>query len=125
MKETIVSVVALVILALLAGIYYQNHRRYHKPLLTTPYQAVTLKNGSTYYGRIDHLGSDHPVLRDAFSVRHELAPQTNQPHYVLVERKDELSGADHMILPASSIAFVEPVKPDSVIGKLIEQARPQ
>jgi hypothetical protein len=41
----------------------------------------------------------------------------------LVWRKDEMNGADHIIFPVTSIAFVEPVRPDSTIGKLIERAR--
>ena len=122
MKEAIVGVIAVMIMALLAGIYYQNHRRFHKPLLTTQYQAVMLENGSMFYGRIDHLGTDHPVLRHALSVHRELDPQTNQPRYVLVKRKDELNGADHIIFPATAIVFIEPVQPNSVIGKLIEQS---
>lgn len=122
MKEIIVSVVAVMILALLAGIYYQNHRRFHQPLLSTPYQAVMLENSTMFYGRIDHLGTDYPVLRDAFTIRQELDPQTNQPRYVLIKRKDELNGADHMIFPAAAISFVEPVQATSTIGKLIEQS---
>jgi hypothetical protein len=81
-----------------------------------------LVNGDVFYGRIDHLGSDHPVLRDVFMVRTELDPETKQPRYVLLRRKDGISGADHMIFPVTAIAFVEPVLPDSTIGRLIEQA---
>lgn len=122
MKQALLIVSALAILMMLAVIAYQNHRRFHRPLLTTPYQAVMLTNGSVFYGRIDHLGSDHPVLRDAFSVRQETNPQTQKPRYVLVKRRDEVTGADHMIFPATSIVFIEPVHADSTIGKLIEQA---
>jgi hypothetical protein len=120
-KETLFVVLAFATLATLTVIAYQNHRRFHQPLLTTPYQAVTLTNGSVFYGRIDHLGSDHPVLRNAFSLRHEQNAETQQPSHVLVRREDELTGADHMIFPVTSIAFVEPVHADSIVGRLIEQ----
>ena len=83
---------------------------------------MTLTNGTVLYGRIDHLGSDHPVLRDVFSVRLEADPQTQKPQHVLVKRKDGVNGADHVIFPVTSILFVEPVQPDSTTGKLIEQA---
>ena len=79
-------------------------------------------NGTVLYGRIDHLGSDHPVLRDVFSVRLEADPQTQKQQYMLVKRKDGVNGADHVILPVTSILFVEPVQPDSTTGKLIEKA---
>jgi hypothetical protein len=121
MRDVVVGVLGLAIVVLLAATVYQNQRRHHRPLLTTAYQAVTLDNGSVFYGRIDHLGTDHPVLRDAFTVRTEPDARTRQPRYTVVRRKDELHGADHMIFPATSIAFVEPIAPDSVVGKLIAQ----
>jgi hypothetical protein len=62
------------------------------------------------------------VLSDPFSVRREVDPGTQQPRYVLTKRKDGITGADHLIFPATSILFVEPVRTDSIIGKLIEQA---
>jgi hypothetical protein len=122
MREAVAGLLGLVIAALLAVIVYQNQRRFHTPLITTLYQAVTLANGSVIYGRLDHLGTDYPVLRDAFEVRREIDPQTRQPHYLVVKRSDEANGADHVILPATAIAFIEPVRPDSPVGKLIGQA---
>ena len=119
MKEAIIAVVGLGIVALLAVTVHQNYRRFHRPLLTTPYQAVTLNNGSVWYGKIDHLGTDHPVLRDALTVQTKIDANTGKTHYVLLRRKDDINGADHMIFPATSIAFVEPVHSESVIGKLI------
>ena len=122
MRDGVLFVLGLAIVALLVAIAYQNHRRFHKPLLTTPYQAVVLQNGAVFYGRVDHLGTDHPVVRDAFTVRTEIDPQTQRPRHVVVKRRDEPNGADHLIIPAAAIAFVEPVRPDSATGKLIEQA---
>ena len=121
MRDIVVAACGLAIVALLAVIVYQTYQRVHQPLLTTQYQAVTLTNGEVFHGRIDHLGSDHPVLRDAVTIRTELDPQTQQLRYVLTSRRDSVTGADHLILPVASIAFVEPVQADSIIGKLIEQ----
>ncbi|MDD5330474.1 MAG: hypothetical protein PHX38_10740 [Sulfuricella sp.] len=121
MREAMLGLLGLAIAALLAALVYQNQRRFHKPLITTPYQAVTLQNGTVFYGRIDHLGTDYPVLRDAFTLRVD-SSGTEGPTYSLVRRKDEPNGADHIILPAASIAFVEPVRPDSEVGRLIGQA---
>jgi hypothetical protein len=83
---------------------------------------VTLTNGSVFYGQIRHLGTDHPVLHDAFSVHEEVDAQAQRSRYVLVKRKDGLTGADHLIFPATAIASIEPVRPDSTIGRLIAQA---
>lgn len=122
MKVAIVALTGLAIAVLLAANVYQNHSRFHRPLITTPYQAVVLENGAVFYGRIHHLGTDYPVLRDAFSIRYE-AGADGQPRYVVMKRTDEVNGADHMIIAATAIAFVEPVRPDSIIGRLITQAR--
>jgi hypothetical protein len=119
MRDGALFVLGLAIVALLVAIAYQNQRRFHTPLLTTPYQAVVLQNGSVFYGRVDHLGTDHPVVRDAFTVRAEIDPQTGRPRHVVVKRRDDIHGADHLIVPAGAIAFVEPVRPDSTIGRLI------
>jgi len=121
MKDLVLALSALAIAALLALVVFQNYQRQHKPQITTTFQRVTLVNGEVHYGRIAHLGTDHPVLRDAFSLRSDPDPQGGPPRQVLVLRRDGATGADHLILPASSILFVEPVQPDSAIGRLIEQ----
>jgi hypothetical protein len=125
MKDLALAASALAIAVLLALAVFQNYQRQHKPQITTPYQRVTLVNGEVHYGRIAHLGTDHPVLRDAFSVRTEPDPQTGQPRQVLVPRRDGATGADHLIMPATSILTVEPVQPDSAIGRLIGQHKPR
>ena len=122
MRDAVLALVGIAIVALLALGAFQNYRRFHKPQLTTSYQAVTFVNGQTHFGRIDHLGSDHPVLRDAFSLRTEIDPATGKSTYRLLKRKEEINGADHMIVPAASIVFIEPVRPDSIVGRLIEQS---
>jgi hypothetical protein len=122
MRQFILETCLFAILALLVVIAYQNFRRFHQPLTTTEYQAVMLTNGNVFYGRIDHLGSDYPVLRDVFRVRQDVRSATPRPGYMLVRRKDDITGADHMIIPASAIAYIEPVAGDSTVGRLIGQA---
>jgi hypothetical protein len=125
MRDTVIAVCGLAVVALLAVLVYQNYQRFHKPLLTTTYQAVTLVNGDIFYGRIDHLGTDHPVLRDVFTVRIEQDAQSQKPRYVIAKRVDSMTGADHMMFPATSIVFIEPVRADSQVGQLIAAQRPQ
>jgi hypothetical protein len=89
---------------------------------TSTYQAVTLLNGEVLYGRIDHLGSDHPVLRDAFVVRSEADAQSKAAGQSIVRRRDGPTGADHIILSATAIASVEPIAADSTLGRLMKDA---
>ena len=121
MKETVIGVVGLLIFAALAVIVHQNQRRFHKPLLTTHYQAVMLTDGTLLHGRIDHLGTDFPVLREAMTVHAIVDPASGTTSHKIVLRKNEAHGADHLILPATSIIYVEPVQTDSTIGRAIEQ----
>ena len=125
MRDTVIALCGLAVVALLAVLVYQNYQRFHKPLLTTTYQAVTLVNGDIFYGRIDHLGTDHPVLRDVFTVRIEQDAQSHKPRHVIVKRVDSVTGADHMMFPATSIVFIEPVRADSQVGQLIAAQRLQ
>ena len=121
-RDLAIAACALLIIALLAALVRQNQRRFHKPLLTTRYQAVTLASGNVLYGRIDHLGTDHPVLRDAFELRTELDPESGRATHAVVWLKHGPTGADHLILPAGSIGFVEPVRSDSTIGRAVDEA---
>ena len=123
MKDLILPGLGLTIVALLAILTYQQHFRFHKPQVTTRYQAITLINGDIYYGRVAHLGTDHPVLRDPFRLRAEMDPQAPQQRQLIAQLRDGPTGADHIIFPATAIVSVEPVQPGSTIGLLIEQAR--
>ncbi len=122
MREAVLAVIGLLIFVTLAAVAYQNQRRFHNPLITTTYQAVMLTDGRLLYGRIDHLGTDFPVLRDAMTVRTIDDPATGKTRYEAVPRKTGSHGADHMIFPVTSILYVEPVKPDSDVGRAIEKA---
>ena len=121
MKELILAGIGVAVVALLAFVAHQNYTRFHKPQITTRYQAVTLINGDVFYGRIAHLGSDHPVLRDAMTIESESGPQPQQPRLVVKWLRDSARGGDHIIFPVAAILRVEPVQPDSPIGRLIEQ----
>jgi hypothetical protein len=121
-KDIILCVVGLMVVLVLAASVYQSQRRFHKPLLTTPYQAVTLLNGSVVYGRLDHLGTDHPVLRDAVTINRTTDGATGVQSYEAVRLKDGEQGSDHLIFPVSALVMVAPVQPESPFGRLIVEA---
>lgn len=95
------------------------------PDLSTPYQAVVLTNGQVYFGKLDKLGPSYPTLRDVFYIQSHQNPETKQVSNTLVKRGREMHGPDHMILNAQHILFIEPVRPDSQLGKLIDEAKKQ
>jgi hypothetical protein len=91
--------------------------------LKTPYQAVVLTGGQVYFGRLERLGTAYPLLTDIFYIQSQVNPETKQVANVLIKRGKELHSPTLMLLNAQHILFIEPVAPESTVGKLIEEAR--
>lgn len=87
------------------------------------YYAVLLSNGSVYFGHLEGLGSDLPVLKDVYYVQSSQNPETKEVKNILVKRGKEWHGPDRMIINSKSIVFVEPVGADSTVAKLIDESR--
>jgi hypothetical protein len=90
------------------------------------YQAVFLANGQTYFGRYyDRIGAyvkieDVYYLQQTPNANPDLAPETK-----LVRRGRELhSPTARMLVPKSSILFVEDLTDASPIAQFIKQDRP-
>jgi hypothetical protein len=111
------------IVALLAALLYQNGRVHAEPELNTPFHGVLLTNGQAFIGRLEKADTAFPVLREVYYVRSQTNPDTKQVVNTLVKRGQEWHAPDAMILNASHIVLIEPVKPDSQMGKLIEENR--
>jgi hypothetical protein len=114
----------LVIAVALCLIAYQ-HSRGSAPELSTPYQAVALTNGQVFFGRIEGLGTDYPVLRDVFYIQTRQNPDTKQVANVLIKRGGEAHGPDRVILNRQHVVFIEPIKDDSQIATLIAEQKKQ
>ncbi len=87
------------------------------------YYAVLLSNNSVYFGKLEALDSDYPVLRDVFYVQSSVDKDTKAVSNVLVKRGRELHGPDRMIINRASIVFVEPVGADSKVAQLISESK--
>jgi hypothetical protein len=87
------------------------------------YYAVLLNNNSVYFGKLQGLGSEFPVLRDVYYVQSNVNQETKQVNNVLVKRGKEWHGPDRMIISEKSIVFVEPVGDNSKVAELIAQSR--
>ena len=97
-------------------------RRQSSTVMTTPYQAVLLSNGSAYFGRLEGLGTAYPVLKEVYYVQSRAGQDPKQQVNVLVKRGKEWHAPDRMILNPSMIVFVEPVNPGSRVAQLIAEA---
>lgn len=87
------------------------------------YYAVLLNNNSVYFGKLEGLSSEYPVLRDVFYVQTSVDKDTKAVNNVLVKRGKEWHGPDRMIVNRGAIVFVEPVGADSKVAQLIAESK--
>jgi hypothetical protein len=81
------------------------------------YQAVFLTNGSTYFGKLQELGSDWFVLTDVFYLS-----VSDQGGTQLIKRGSEPQGPrEPMIIPRGQILFIENLRDDSDIVTAIKK----
>lgn len=90
---------------------------------TDGYQAVFLDSGAVFFGQLQGLGTDYPVLTSVFYVQSTTDPETKKTSSVLVKRGKEWHGPDKMTINAHHIVFVEPVTSGSTVANLIAQAK--
>ena len=121
--EVLSLLAKLLIAAALCVVAWQQIRNHNAPELSTPYQAVVLMNGQVFFGRVEGMSSDYPVLHDVFYLQTRQNADTKQVANVLIKRGGEAHGPDRMILNRQQVLFIEPVKGDSQIGKLIAEQK--
>lgn len=92
---------------------------------TTAYQAVFMDNGQVFFGKLEQMGGDYPLLRDVFTVQNQADPATKEVKSALVRRGVELHGPDYTVLNARHIVAIEPVAENSRVAQVIKQAESQ
>ncbi len=118
----ITTVAAVIMAAALATLAYQGLSQRTTQLGDTEYHAVVLANGQVFFGRLANLGTDYPTLENVFYIQpHLVNPETKQVANVLVKRGQEWHAPDRMILNRQTVMFIEPVKADSQVAKLIAE----
>lgn len=106
---------------LLAILVIQNARSRVIPELSTPYHAVLMVNGQAFFGRIENLDTQYPLLRDVYYVQSQTNPETKAVTNVLVKRGREWHTPDRMMLNRNHVLLIEPVKQDSQVAKLMDE----
>ena len=87
------------------------------------FYAVLLNGGQLYFGKLEGLGTQYPVLTEVFYVQSRQDPETKQLSNILVKRGKEWHAPDRMIINASQIVLIEPVTAGSRVAQLIAEAR--
>jgi len=106
---------------LLAILVIQNARSRVIPELSTPYHAVLMVNGQAFFGRIENLDTQYPLLRDVYYVQSQTNPETKAVTNVLVKRGREWHTPDRMMLNRNHVLLIEPVEQDSQVAKLMDE----
>ena len=122
-----ILVVAVVVIAVASSITaFYSLRANAGPALSAQFHAVLLANGGAFFGRVENLQSEYPVLRDVFYIQSRTNPETKQVTSMLVKRGQEWHSPDRMILNKRQIVLIEPVAEGSQVAKLIaEQNKPK
>ena len=92
---------------------------------TTEYQAVFMDNGQVFFGKLEQLGGDYPLLRNVFTVQSQADPATKEVKSAVVKRGVQLHGPDYTVLNARNIVAVGPVGENSRVAQVIKQAETQ
>ena len=91
----------------------------------TEYQCVLLNSGQIFFGKMEKAGSAYPVLKNVIYVRQQIDPKTKEMKSLMFKRGMEAHAPDMMYINTNSIAFIEPVSPDSKVAQMIKQAESQ
>ena len=91
------------------------------PAFNTPFQAVLLDSGQVYYGKVEKLGTDFPIVRDVYYVQQSQDPTTKQVTNVLIRRGQEWHAPAYTVINARHLVMVEPIGTSSKVAELIQQ----
>jgi len=117
--QKLIATLLVLIVAFMGVIVIQQNKTGSLPKFDTQYQAVVLSNNQVYFGKLENVDSQYPILKDVFYILSKVDSQTKQASNVLVHRGKELHGPEFMILNRQSIMMIEPVKDDSQLAKMI------
>jgi hypothetical protein len=111
---------ALLLILMLVGLLglrsYQSSLQPSLSSLDTPFKGVHLIGGQVYYGKLENAYSNFPVLKHVYVIQNQADPKTQEVRSSLVKVEQ-----GRIILNTAHIVLIEPVKPDTPLGKLIEQ----
>lgn len=96
------------------------HRERGPEISANAYSAVLLDNNQVYFGKLDKVDTEYPVLTDVYYIQSQVNQETKAVTNILVRRGSEWHGPDRMYLNGRHILLIEPVGPNSKVAQLIE-----
>ncbi len=102
---------------------FQNIKVEERLELKNEYYLVILDNGLAYYGKISHIHTPFPILKDIYYVQSNVDSKSNNVSNTLLKRGKEWHRPDQMIINKEHIVFFEPVDPKSRVYDLIQELK--
>lgn len=84
------------------------------------YHSVTLANGQVLFGHIESVTDDTLLLREVHYLQTVVNNEMKDARVSFVRRADDVHGPSQASINRRLVLFVEPVAPDSQIGKLLQ-----
>lgn len=129
MSTRLAWIIALVLI-LATAFWFATTRANSK--VSADYQAVTLTNGHTYFGKASNLNGDYVTLQEVYYLESTTPLQQGRPSDApasdlsLIKLGRELHGpTDKMLITRQNILYIEDLKNDSKVVAAIRAYRNQ
>jgi len=106
-------------------IFVQGCSQSAHPKFQSEYQAILLTTGQVFFGKVEFLGEEYVQVKNVFYIRSLVNQQTKEVSNTLIKKGNELHGADRMFINTRHIIMMEPVSPESQLGKKIKEQESQ
>ncbi len=119
----IIGIVVLIILVVVLTLFFLKPRINQ----TSPWSAVFLTNGRTYFGKIEKENTEFITLNDVYYLQVQQVPSSvegeePQSQLSLMSIDDEIHGPENfMRINKDHVLFIEELKTDSSVVSSIEQ----
>ncbi len=91
-------------------------------LIDDSYQAVFLDDGQIFFGKLEKLDTQWPVLRDVYFVQQRGVNAEGKKEQTIIKRSMALYQPSHMVINADKIRLIEPVSDRSKMYQLLHAA---
>jgi hypothetical protein len=120
LKTPLALLLQLIVIALLGVLVWQLLDR-GTPLTGPDRVAVAAADGTIYYGTVKQVTNEFLVLEDARYILRVRDQESGETSMQLLKRVQQLHAPTEMILPMSTVQFIEPVAADSEIGRKLKE----
>ena len=101
-----------------------NNEGLKKKDLTTEYQSIQMDNNTSYFGKIQKIGTNYIELTDIYLMAPKQSVETKQGENKIIKRSKEMYGQDRVYINMRHVVVIEPVSPDSRLFRALKYTGP-